>query len=130
MTTGRTADDTQVSRRVGQNIRRIRTARGLSGRALAELLRRAGRRSDATMLSHMERGTNSKGGQRAITVDDLVAIADALTDRTRSTTTDRYENRWDPVSSTEWQLMTRRKGTRRYSWTHRSIHSVPQLPAP
>lgn len=62
---------------------------------------------------------------------DISTVQDAaLTDRTRSTTTDQYENRWDQASPTEWQLMTRRTGTRRYSWTHRSIHSVPQLPAP
>lgn len=78
MRTARTADQTQVSQRVGQNIKRIRTARGLSGRALTRLVQEAGHPINQTSMSRMEIGTNSKGGQRAITVDDLVAISAVL----------------------------------------------------
>ncbi|MGQ4486869.1 helix-turn-helix domain-containing protein [Streptomyces sp. SAS_281] len=78
MRTARTADETKVSQRVGQNIKRIRTARGLSGRALAELVQGTGHRLHHTSLNTIEAGANSKGGQRAVTVDDLVAISAAL----------------------------------------------------
>lgn len=76
--TARTAEDTAISRRVGQNIKRLRAARQISGRRLATLVQERGHRINHSSLSRMELGTNAKGGLRAVTVDDLVAIAAAL----------------------------------------------------
>lgn len=76
--TARTEEDTAVSRIVGQNIKRLRAARRISGRQLAALVQEKGHRINHTSLSRMELGTNPKGGQRAVTVDDLVAIAAVL----------------------------------------------------
>ncbi|MFD5566605.1 helix-turn-helix domain-containing protein [Streptomyces cadmiisoli] len=71
----RTEEDTTTSRIVGRNIKRLRTARGLSGRRLAALVQERGFRFNHSSLSRMELGINAKGGQRAVTVDELVAVA-------------------------------------------------------
>jgi transcriptional regulator with XRE-family HTH domain len=61
-----------TSKRVSENIERLRRVRGLSQAQLANELTRVGRPMLDTAVSKMERGT------RRIDVDDLVAIALAL----------------------------------------------------
>lgn len=74
----RGAEDTAVSRTVGQNVKRLREARGLSGRQLAARVQANGFRYNHSTLTRMEAGSNGKGGHPAVTVDHLVALATAL----------------------------------------------------
>ncbi|MFF0597865.1 helix-turn-helix domain-containing protein [Streptomyces antibioticus] len=68
----------KVSRAVGANIRRLRVAQGLSVTALASMLRGRGRPTHPAVLTRIETGQHESGSLRAVTVDELVAIAEAL----------------------------------------------------
>lgn len=74
----RTEADTQVARIVGQNTRRLREQQRLSGRELAKKIQSNGRRMDHAALSRIELGYHSNGARRAVTVDELSWIAEAL----------------------------------------------------
>ncbi|WP_307706132.1 helix-turn-helix domain-containing protein [Streptomyces sp. V1I6] len=67
-----------MSRIVGQNIKRLREARRMSGQQLAALVQEKGQPLSRFAVSQIELGRNSKGTPRAVTVDDLVALAVAL----------------------------------------------------
>lgn len=70
--------DVRVSHIVGGNLRRRREALGLSIRALATKVRANGHRTNYSSLTRIELGTNALGGMRAVTVDELVFLAEAL----------------------------------------------------
>jgi transcriptional regulator with XRE-family HTH domain len=74
----RTEGDTAISRVVGQNLKRLRAARGLSQRRLVALAQEKGFRLNHASYSRIELGRNAKGGLRAVTVDELVAYATVL----------------------------------------------------
>ncbi|MEU0761614.1 hypothetical protein ABZ351_18305 [Streptomyces microflavus] len=70
------------------------------------------------------------GTPTAVATDLARAQAAALTDRCRPVGADQYENRWDEHTPSEWRLMTRRKGSGgRWSWTQRSVRTLPLLPS-
>lgn len=83
-----------TSKRVSENIERLRKARGLSQAQLANKLTKVGRPMLDTAVSKMERGT------RRVDVDDLVAIAIALNVTPIALL---MPNQWDmePVALTE-----------------------------
>ncbi|MGW1324808.1 helix-turn-helix domain-containing protein [Streptomyces antibioticus] len=74
----RTRSDTAVSWIVGRNVQRLRRAKGLSGRALVSRVQANGHRMNPSSLSRIELGRNTKGGMRAVTVDELTWLAEAL----------------------------------------------------
>ncbi|MFF7260652.1 helix-turn-helix domain-containing protein [Streptomyces sp. NPDC008159] len=73
-----------TARTVADNVRRLRTARGLSLRALSDELKKAGHALSADALNKIENGRTPAPGTeepkqvRRVDVDDLVALAQAL----------------------------------------------------
>ncbi|WP_405436689.1 helix-turn-helix domain-containing protein [Streptomyces avidinii] len=75
MTTGR-IELGPTGRAVAANVKRLRTARGLSLRALSDALGRAGRSLSADALNKIENGASDESKQiRRTDVDDVMALA-------------------------------------------------------
>jgi transcriptional regulator with XRE-family HTH domain len=74
----RTDADTSVSRTVADNVRRLRSAQGMSGRALTRKIQENGHRFNQSSLQRIELGQHAQGSLRAVTVDELVWLAEAL----------------------------------------------------
>ena len=74
----RTAADTAVSRTVTTNTARLRHARGLTQRALIKIIQNNGHNMHLSALSCIELGRHSTRGLRAVTVDELIWIAEAF----------------------------------------------------
>lgn len=74
----RTEADTAVSRIVATNTIRLRRARGLTQSALVRAIQANGHHMHRSSLMRIEEGTTGKGGLRAVTVDELAWIAEAL----------------------------------------------------
>lgn len=70
----RTDDDLLFARIVGRNVRRLRTEQNLSGQQLADAAAAQGFRIGRSTISEIETGLN----RRAVTVDQLIALAAAL----------------------------------------------------
>lgn len=71
----RLAEDLPTSRIVGAHIHTLRTARGLSLRAVARLAEQAGRPIGYATVGRIERGRDPKEAAVAVVVDDLVTLA-------------------------------------------------------
>lgn len=78
MTTGRIELGAN-GRAVAANVKRLRTARGMSLRALSEALQKVGRGLSADAINKIENGANPEAKQiRRVDVDDLMALAVVL----------------------------------------------------
>ena len=74
----RTEADTAISRTVATNAARLRKARRLTRRALIQAIQANGHRMSEHTLGRIEIGHYNNRGLRAVTVDELVWIAEAL----------------------------------------------------
>lgn len=74
----RTEAQTAASRAVSAATVRLRKARGLTQRALIKVIQDNGHNMHPSALTTIELGRHGRGGLRAVTVDELVWIAEAL----------------------------------------------------
>ncbi|MER8158134.1 helix-turn-helix transcriptional regulator [Streptomyces sp. NPDC094472] len=74
----RNGSDLAVSQAVGRNVRRLRKARHLRQLDLAEKITAAGFPMRPSVVSKLEAGRHHDGSFRSVSVDELVAVAQAL----------------------------------------------------
>lgn len=74
----RTDNEVRISRIVADNTRRLRESQGLSIRGLAAKIQANGHRMGPSSLTRIELGVHAQGSLRAVTVDELVWLAEAF----------------------------------------------------